>query len=68
MYDLSALSLLSPSHHSGGFFFLIEMTMALRAARVRVRCVSMVAEPDEEEEEEEERAADGLMNSRAARR
>jgi hypothetical protein len=29
----------------------------------------MVAEPDEEEEEEEEeRAADGLMNSRAARR
>jgi hypothetical protein len=45
------------------------MTMALRAARVRVRCVSMVAEPDEEEEEEEEeRAADGLMNSRAARR
>jgi len=28
----------------------------------------MVAEPEEEEEEEEERAADGLMNSRAARR
>jgi len=28
----------------------------------------MVAEPDEEEEEEEERAAEWLMNSRAARR
>jgi hypothetical protein len=68
MYDLSALSLLSPSHHSGGFFFLIEMTMALRAARVRVRCVSMVAEPDDEEEEEERARPNALMNSRAARR
>ena len=55
MYDLIALSLLSPSHHSGGFFFLIEMTMALWAARVRVRRVSTVAEPDEEEEEERAR-------------